>query len=326
MHWLYNQLDYDEILKLVEDLRQEENLYIDFKQKAHSDNPGIADSDRSNLAKALSGFSNSSGGILIWGVDARKLSTTTEVFPADVAQGLVPITGVTAFLSNITTLVGTALNPPNTGVECKKIVIPGETDKGFVVVYVPQSDLPPHMAILQGLNRYYLRQGDGFYPAEHYMIDYMFGTRRRPKLEIDYKITSGARLDGKVECQIFVGIKNVGRYVARFPAFRIRESGYNIGFHSPMSGSSEKWEIDRISKLIGFSYLNPGYIWTGGNDDVIHPGTSMDIAKIRRLLSYQTIEKEKGFSFDYEIYADGCEPVIDRVSIDALEIVDKLGL
>src|ERR1041385_2091090 len=52
------------------DESQEENLSLEFKivnrpDLTHAD-------DKKNLAKVLSGFANSSGGIIIWGVEGRK--------------------------------------------------------------------------------------------------------------------------------------------------------------------------------------------------------------------------------------------------------------
>jgi Schlafen, AlbA_2 len=49
---------------------QEENLHLEFKTLANADMR--AADDRRNLARALSGFANSSGGLIIWGVEARK--------------------------------------------------------------------------------------------------------------------------------------------------------------------------------------------------------------------------------------------------------------
>jgi hypothetical protein len=46
-----------------------EDLHLDFKQLQR---PFEHRDDKRNLAKALSGFANSDGGIIIWGIDARE--------------------------------------------------------------------------------------------------------------------------------------------------------------------------------------------------------------------------------------------------------------
>jgi hypothetical protein len=49
----------------------EEGLYLDFKQKADKNRPSLDDDDKANLAKSISGFANTDGGLIIWGVKAK---------------------------------------------------------------------------------------------------------------------------------------------------------------------------------------------------------------------------------------------------------------
>ena len=59
--------------------KQEEHLYLDFKILRDA---SLASLDyKRNLARALSGFANSSGGLIIWGVEARKKTTTESIVP-----------------------------------------------------------------------------------------------------------------------------------------------------------------------------------------------------------------------------------------------------
>jgi len=55
----------DRLLSLIE----QESFYIDYKEVSsqNGDNK-LSESDRKSYAKAISGFANTSGGILIWGV------------------------------------------------------------------------------------------------------------------------------------------------------------------------------------------------------------------------------------------------------------------
>jgi len=52
---------------------KEEDLHLDFKTVNAADLK--SGSDRKNFAKALSGFANSDGGIVVWGVVARRDSS-----------------------------------------------------------------------------------------------------------------------------------------------------------------------------------------------------------------------------------------------------------
>lgn len=47
--------------------RVEEGLYVDFKQKSDRQEPGLNNDDRANLAKAISGFANTDGGLIVLG-------------------------------------------------------------------------------------------------------------------------------------------------------------------------------------------------------------------------------------------------------------------
>jgi predicted HTH transcriptional regulator len=65
----FDTLDLNGIKQYVR-TQQEEDVSLEFKT-ARTTNLSYAD-DRKNLAKALSGFGNSSGGLLVWGVEAGK--------------------------------------------------------------------------------------------------------------------------------------------------------------------------------------------------------------------------------------------------------------
>lgn len=53
--------------------RKSEELFLDFKKSA-DDGIGklLHNDDRKNLAKAISGFGNSEGGIIVWGIHCDK--------------------------------------------------------------------------------------------------------------------------------------------------------------------------------------------------------------------------------------------------------------
>src|SRR3954451_9691294 len=92
--------------------KQEETLWLDFKGKDFPDRPGLTDADKKNLGKTLSGFSNSDGRLLIWGVDARK-----DLDNIDCAQELFPVRNVRQFERDVANLLPTSLTPVNSDVE-----------------------------------------------------------------------------------------------------------------------------------------------------------------------------------------------------------------
>ena len=75
---MFDQLDWKMMASFVE-LKQEENLRLDFKLQSNSEFTNK--DDIRNFAKALSGFANSNGGIIIWGINARKNAEGIDCAP-----------------------------------------------------------------------------------------------------------------------------------------------------------------------------------------------------------------------------------------------------
>lgn len=155
---------------LIED-RQSEELFLDFKRS--TDN-GIGrrlhDTDRKNLGKAISGFGNSEGGVIVWGVDCRERS---EV--GDVAAAKVHIVNPKRFVSSLEGAVSGCTIPPHPDVR-HAAVESSEPNNGFVVTYIAKSYLAPHQCV-QPL-QYYVRAGSNFTPTLHGVLAGMFGNNR----------------------------------------------------------------------------------------------------------------------------------------------------
>jgi hypothetical protein len=73
----FDQLDWTIIESYVE-LKQEEHLHLDFKTLKNAEL--TSGEDRRNIARCISGLANSSGGIIIWGIErSRSHQTVTEI-------------------------------------------------------------------------------------------------------------------------------------------------------------------------------------------------------------------------------------------------------
>jgi len=266
IHDRYHNLDADEIERMIRE-GFSEDLYIEFKtvNNAHLTNK----EDKQNFAKSLSGFANSSGGLIIWGVVASKNEENI-----DCASGKSEITPLSLFVSRLNSLTGEMVVPQVEGVEHRKI----ETgrDRGFAVTLVPESDAGPHMA-KAGLNRYYKRSGDSFYVMEHYDIEDMFGRRKKPKLKLSTQIERGPVLIGRGVCtlKVIIGIRNEGRGSAKAPFLALR-------IHPPYAISA--YELDGNGKS-GLERLktSPRSGWAkygGCLYDVIQPGTVREVTLV----------------------------------------------
>jgi predicted HTH transcriptional regulator len=73
--------------------RTQETVELDFKMKRDAQHGAFHDDDKRNLGKALSAFANSAGGLLVWGIDARRRDGV------DCAQALAPIAEIEKFRS-----------------------------------------------------------------------------------------------------------------------------------------------------------------------------------------------------------------------------------
>jgi hypothetical protein len=169
-------------------VRQSEELYLDFKRSADNGRgPRVLhENDRNNLAKAASGFGNSEGGVIVWGVDASLGSDF-----ADVAKTKMPIENVARYVSWLEATISGRTVPAHPGVRNHTIDIVGGT--GFVATLIPKSNLAPHQCVYD--SRYYMRAGSAFLPISHSVLAGMFG--RRPQPHLSHTFASwGAQIGG----------------------------------------------------------------------------------------------------------------------------------
>jgi predicted HTH transcriptional regulator len=113
-----------------------ERVHFDFKSKANPREAKLNDDDIKNVAKAVSGFSNSAGGVLIFGIE-------------DKSAAPVPISSILAVVDDLLRRCHQLTSPAVIGVDGD--VIPSESGdgSGFGLIFVPESDLPPHRVVAQ---------------------------------------------------------------------------------------------------------------------------------------------------------------------------------
>jgi len=123
-----------ERIPAIEDLVVEqtvEELFLDFKQSSDSGSgTKLSADDRNNFAKAISGFGNSEGGIVVWGVAAGP-----DAYGVDAANALKPVENAKRYEGRLQSAVSGCTIPPHTGVQNYSIAMPG-SQHGFVVSYI----------------------------------------------------------------------------------------------------------------------------------------------------------------------------------------------
>ncbi len=160
--------------------RQTEELFLDFK-RANSDGNynynSLHKDDRKNLSKAISGFGNSEGGVLVWGVDCSR-----DLEDGDVAKAKNKVYNVRRFLSWLESAVSGCTIPPHKGV-VNQIIHEDAEGNGYIATFIPNSDFAPHMA---ANNIYYIRSGSSTLPVPHSVLSGMFGKRPQPNLTLEF--------------------------------------------------------------------------------------------------------------------------------------------
>jgi hypothetical protein len=302
----FEALDQGIIDEYVEE-GQEENLHLDFKLTNGSD-LGYRP-DRKNFAKAASGFANSSGGIIIWGVEADEKNEEG----VDCASGKQELDNINQFVSKLNEYTGDAVSPVVEGILHKAIET--ENGQGFAASLIPESISGPHMAKL-GEDRYYKRSGDSFYKMEHFDIADMFGRRRRPELSLRVEPAS-IRDRGRRQSllQLLLSIENTGRGTAKAPFLAIR---------LPEDASVSSYGVDGnrnhgLPRLRRHSGGDNEYHFGSNQGVVIHPGSLIQVTKVDVQYPKKVIEIDH-VDIQYSVAAEGVRMVSSSARVSQADI------
>jgi hypothetical protein len=154
-------------------------------------------------AKALNGFANSGGGLLVWGIDARK----NPVTGIDAASEEEPISNPLAFKARLLELHRCATNPPLANVQIEVAdTAPGE---GFVACLIPEGRFKPYRAEIAGRPQYHIRAGDQFIVPSPALLRTLFYPQSQVVFHVETMLTwtlgqanepgwDRARISGKI--------------------------------------------------------------------------------------------------------------------------------
>jgi hypothetical protein len=284
-----------------------ERFHIDFKEKSDRRDAKLSDDDKKNLAKAVSGFANSGGGVLIWGIENSSITPK-------------PIVEIQNFVAALLKLAPQTTDPIVPGIDGDWIPSSsGVANEGFGVIYIPESPLPPHRVLLKndGIKDYYfVRSGETFLVASHVHLEDMFGRRPHPKLEF------GAKLErtGNSGIAIVVSIKNTGRGIAKFPYLAIEiENPYIISEYY-LDGNGRPG----LPVLVQHTRTGHRESYGGSASIVVYPDSELDVTlvKLDRQYTIQQTTIVPDLVIQYSICCEGIQMQKGEERISGNQIKD----
>lgn len=129
------------------------------------------------LGRAVSGFANSGGGVILWGVSTDRSPPSG----LDILTQISPIGNCRRFQRRIEASIPSLVTPVVMGTQSKILKARASDTKGVVVTYVPSSTGDPvrHNAD----EKFYFRNGDAFISMPYEMLQRMFQGTRSPDLQ-----------------------------------------------------------------------------------------------------------------------------------------------
>ena len=117
-------IQFDDVKHLIHD-RVPEDIHLEFKTKKDRSVPELDPSDAWQFSRALSGFANSDGGVLLWGIETDK---------EDRARMLKPISSVVEFVARLKKSLINSIQPFVDNVKIEEILENGDSGEGYVSV------------------------------------------------------------------------------------------------------------------------------------------------------------------------------------------------
>lgn len=184
-----------------------EGLHLECKAPG---SPQLGKDLKKTLATAISGFSNTAGGVILWGI-----STTQRAHSGlDVLTQIEPIGQCGSFLRQIETIIPTLSTPPVVNARNKTIKKRPRDTGGVVATRIPKHIGDPVQSNED--NHFYFRSGANFVMAPYEMIQRLFLATDSPDLQpvFDSRLVKLAE-DGFWELPIIVANRSsaVGRDV-----------------------------------------------------------------------------------------------------------------
>jgi len=288
--------------------RKGEDLFLEFKR---SDDNGaglrLSNKDRSNLSKCISGFGNTQGGVLVWGVDCSSTKDT-----ADVASALHPITDIKRFEGWVQGVISGCTISPHESIETHAV---NETDgNGYLAVLIPKTTLMPLRSIQ--LDKYYMRAGSNFVQIPHDVLAGMFGRMPQPVL-VGRLVPSDDASSPKDKVAFEVVLSSSSSVIAREPFLTMKV---------------DTWCWENPPRLLKTAH-SPNYTvlqdtehritLVPSQSDKIMPGSLVSIG-VFRFLWEKGKKLKSGISVEFNYGCEGCPIRIIRWQVPENYLEDRI--
>jgi len=226
------------------------------------------DQTRASIAKAVCGFANATGGVIVVGMSAKGTGGNSP----DVVTGEKPVPDIDAVKSAVLDIILKQIDPGIKGVEVHTVRDRTKSKSGFVLIYVPEIDGPPQRSKADW--KFYVRIASGTVPMEYFQIEDMFGRRPHPRLSLILREEGISVRQDRIPYRFFLlGLKNEGRGIARFPSIRFLKA---LGLRPASSGLDDSGGNALPERPSTFEWT----VFQGGIDSVIYPNEDFLITKL----------------------------------------------
>lgn len=160
-------------LRALIDGGETEGLHLECKSPS---SPSLNRDMKVKLARALSGFSNTAGGVVLWGV----ATTPHSHSKLDVISHLEPVGNCSGFEKQVRAAIPTLTSPSVLKYETKLIKRRKTDTQGVIAAYIPFASGDPLLSNID--NVFYFRSSDEFIPAPYELIKRLFSATDVPEV------------------------------------------------------------------------------------------------------------------------------------------------